>query len=45
MSEKIQIIPEINMAFNKQSKLNNTLSVRYKLSQKKLADFYLSNAI
>ena len=31
--------------FNKQSKLNTTLSVRYKLSQMKLTNLFISNAI
>ena len=44
LSDKLQIIPEMNISIYN-SELNNTLSFRYKLSQRKSADLYLSNAI
>ena len=45
LSNKLQIIPEMNIALNNNSKINNTLSIRYKLSQYKSADLYMSNAL
>tara|TARA_Y100001978_G_scaffold133744_1_gene119590 strand:+ start:505 stop:2343 length:1839 start_codon:yes stop_codon:yes gene_type:complete len=45
LTNKLQIIPETNITFNNKSKLNNTLSIRYKLSPSKSADLYMSNAV
>tara|TARA_Y100000589_G_scaffold294218_1_gene299705 strand:- start:142 stop:1983 length:1842 start_codon:yes stop_codon:yes gene_type:complete len=43
--DELQIIPEMNITLNNKSKLNNTLSIRYKLSKNKTADLYISNAV
>ena len=44
LSNKLQVIPEMNITFKNKSKLNNTLSIRYKLNPNKSADLYMSNA-
>ena len=45
ISEKLQVIPEINFILDKNLKSNNTISIRYYLDNKRSIDFYASNAL
>ena len=45
LSDKLQLIPEINYLFDKNLKYNSTISIRYSINEKKSIDLYTSNAI
>ncbi len=45
LSDNLQIIPEINYLLDKDVKSNNTISIRYSLSENNSIDLYLSNSI
>ena len=45
VSDKLQIIPEINYLSDKNLNSNYTLSIRYSLNESKSIDFYASNAL
>ena len=45
LSDKVLIIPEINIQLSKESESNNTISFRYSYSPSRSIDLYFSNAI
>ena len=45
LTDKVQIIPEINYLLDKNMKSNNTIAIRYSLSENKSIDLYASNAL
>lgn len=45
LSNNIQLIPEINKLFSKNSEFNSTIALRYSYGQKRSIDFYYSNAL
>ncbi len=45
MTDNLQIIPEINYLLDKDKKSNNTIAIRYSLSENKSIDLYTSNAL
>ena len=45
LSDRVLIIPEINIQLSKESESNKTISLRYSYSPSRSIDFYYSNAI
>ncbi len=45
LSDKFQVIPELNFGLSKLSETNSTLSLRYSYHENKSIDMYVSNAI